>query len=94
MKSEFREPTKKKPLVVVKETNLKCNKCSTQLIKIIETDKEGISSRGFAVCPCGGETFYYKAQNTILSFCHNDIIISEIETLDNGDQKIICQKNS
>lgn len=77
----------------IKETKLFCNSCKRDLLKIVETDKPGVESKGFAVCPCGGESFYYKATNSIIPYCNNSIVISEIQMLQNGDQKIICQNS-
>lgn len=94
IKCTFKEFDKKDPVKSIKETNLKCNSCKKELVKVIETDQEGTPSRGYAVCPCGGESFLYKANNHIISFCHNDVIIERIEKQNDGSQKIICKSKT
>lgn len=91
IRCSFNEFEKKDPVKVIKETNLKCNSCKKDLVKIIETDQPGKPSKGYAVCPCGGGSFFYKANNTILSFCHNNLIIESIEKQNDGSQKITCK---
>lgn len=93
MKFQIDNSLPNKSVNKIKETKLKCNKCGRDLMIIVETDKPGIKSRGFALCPCGGESFVYKADNTTIPFCNNSIRIANIETLPNGDQKIICQNS-
>lgn len=80
---------KQKPLKE-KEHIIKCNSCSSKILKIIEILDIKLDSRIKAQCSCGGSSFWYKMGGKLF-FEPINSCIENIDQQENG-MVIVCKK--
>lgn len=77
---------------LLKSTTIKCNSCNKVLGELIETTPElDIEYKHEYVCPCGGETFVIKTENTTFFHSAEEFVVSNIINISNNKFRSILE---